>query len=150
MLIESVFFVMHVLVKGRDARMKPKINSTDFGSITIEGEKFEHDVVIRLDGSIKKRKKKLSKAIYGTSHVISLDEAMAIFEEKAERLIIGTGQNGLVRLSDEAADYFQKERCQVELLPTPEAIRTWNQAASKNQAEGAGRAKVIGLFHVTC
>ena len=58
----------------------------------------------------------------------------------AERLIIGTGQNGMVELSDEAADYFKRKQCQVELLVTPEAIRVWNEA------EGA----VISLFHVTC
>ena len=56
--------------------MKPKIEATSFGSITIDGQKFKKDVVIRLDGSVKKRKKKLSKRIYGTSHTISLDEAV--------------------------------------------------------------------------
>ncbi len=77
--------------------MKPIINSTRFGSITIEGVTFENDVVIRLDGEIEKRKKKLSKAIYGTSHKISLDEAKYLFEEGAEKLIIGTGQTDQVR-----------------------------------------------------
>ena len=120
--------------------MKPTINSTHFGSITIEGEKYENDVVIRLGGEIKKRKKKLSKAIYGTSHVISLDEAKHIFEERAERLIIGTGQTGMVKLSDEAADYFRKNKCQVQMLPTPEAIRIWNKSDGE----------IIALFHVTC
>jgi hypothetical protein len=47
---------------------------------------------------------------------------------------------GTVALSAEAAAYFKRHDCQVELLPTPEAIRVWNQAA------GA----VIGLLHVTC
>ncbi len=103
--------------------MKPKIDTTSFGSITIEGEKYENDVLIRLSGEVSKRKKKLSKAIYGTSHVISFDEAKYIFEDRAERLIIGTGQTGMVKLSDEAADYFRKNRCQVQLLSTPEAIR---------------------------
>lgn len=28
--------------------MKPHIDDTSFGSITIDGETFEHDVVIRL------------------------------------------------------------------------------------------------------
>jgi hypothetical protein len=51
--------------------MKPNIDSTTFGSITIEGTDFEHDVIIRLDGEVKKRKKKLSKAMYGTSHIVS-------------------------------------------------------------------------------
>jgi hypothetical protein len=120
--------------------MKPSIDQTAFGSITIEGTVFEHDVLIRLGGQVKKRKKKLSKAVYGTSHTLSLDEARHIYEDGAKRLIIGTGQYDNVRLSEEAADYFKRKRCPVELSPTPEAIRTWNKA------EGGA----IGLFHVTC
>jgi hypothetical protein len=120
--------------------VKPKIDRTTFGSITIAGTAFEHDVIIRLSGEVKKRKKKLSKAIYGTAHIVSLAEAERIFEVGAERLVIGTGQSGNVELSDEAANYFKQKSCLVEMLPTPEAIRAWNQA------EGA----VIGLFHVTC
>jgi len=120
--------------------MKPKIDKTEFGWILIEGVPFEHDVLIRLDGQVKKRKKKLSKAIYGTSHTVSLDEARYVYEEGAERLIVGAGQYGLVELSDEAAGYFERQGCRVELLPTPQAIQSWNEA------EGA----VIGLFHVTC
>lgn len=119
--------------------MKPRIDHTQFGSITIEGRVSEHDVIIRLSGQVDKRKKKLSKAIYGTSHIISLDEAKYIYENGAERLVIGTGQQGLVKLSSEAAEYLQ-HKCQVKLLPTQEAIQAWNEA------EGA----VIGLFHVTC
>jgi hypothetical protein len=54
--------------------------------------------------------------------------------------LIGAGQEGRVGLSEEAAVYFARNRCQVELLATPEVIPVWNQA------EGA----VIGLLHVTC
>jgi hypothetical protein len=132
-------------VKPRTERMQTSasrklIGRTSFGSITIAGEVFERDVIIRLDGRVKKRKKKLSKAIYGTSHVISLDEARHVYEEGAELLIVGAGQHGLVKLSEEADGYFKRRGCRVKLLPTPEAIRAWNEA------EGA----VIGLFHVTC
>jgi hypothetical protein len=45
------------------------IDSTTFGTITIDGKTYEHDVVVRLSGEIVKRKKKLSKRLYGTSHV---------------------------------------------------------------------------------
>ena len=48
--------------------MNPVINKTSFGSITVNGESYDHDIIISLDGKIKKRKKKLSKAVYGTSH----------------------------------------------------------------------------------
>jgi hypothetical protein len=120
--------------------MKPKIEATTFGSITIDGREIENDVILRLDGSVKKRKKKLSKKVYGTSHTISLDEAKYVYEKGAELLIIGAGQYDLVRLSDEAEEYFQKRGCRVKLMATPKAIRAWNKA------EG----KVVGLFHVTC
>ena len=40
--------------------MRPKIDGTVFGAITIEGEKYEHDVIIRLGGQVKKRKKTLA------------------------------------------------------------------------------------------
>jgi hypothetical protein len=120
--------------------MKPQIDRTMFGSITIEGDIYERDIVIRLNGKIKKRKKKLSKAVYGTSHTISLDEAKHVYQKGAERLIIGAGQYGLVELSDGAASYFERKGCQVDLLPMKKAIKAWNKA------EGA----VIGLFHITC
>jgi hypothetical protein len=120
--------------------LKPKINKTKFGSIAIAGELYEHDVLIRLDGKVEKRKKKLSKEVYGTSHIVSLAEAEQIYETGAERLIFGTGQSGMARLSDEAAGYFKRKGCQVELLPTPKAIKAWNEA----------KGAVIGLFHVTC
>ena len=120
--------------------MKPNIDETTFGSITIEGERFEHDVLIRLNGQIEKRKKKLSKAVYGTSHMVSQAEAEHTHEKGVKRLIIGTGQYNTVALSPEAADYFQRHHCQVELFPTPKAIQAWNKTS------GA----VISLFHVTC
>ena len=120
--------------------MKPHIDRTMFGSVTIEGEIYKRDVIIRLNGKIKKRKKKLSKAVYGTSHTISQDEAKHVYQKGAGRLIIGAGQYGLVELSDEAAGYFERRDCQVDLLPMKKAIKVWNKA------EGP----VIGLFHVTC
>src|SRR5713226_2289876 len=108
--------------------MKPGIDQTTFGSITVEGTTFEHDVLIRLSGQVEKRKKKLSKAIYGTSHILSLDEAKHIYEKGTLRLIIGTGQYDSVTLSEEAADYFKRKQCHVDLLPTPQAIRVWNES----------------------
>ena len=120
--------------------MKPKIEDTSFGSITIDGREIRNDVILRLDGLVKKRKKKLSKRVYGTSHTISLDEAKHVYEDGAELLVIGTGQYDLVRLSDDAQAYLEKHDCQTKLAATPDAIRLWNKA----------KGKVIGLFHVTC
>ena len=121
--------------------MKPIIDNTEFGSIRIEKSIFEHDVIINLDGNVKKRKKKLSKEIFGTSHIISLQEAKHIYEKRARLLVIGTGQYSRVNLSDEAENFFKQKKCKVKLQPTPKAIETWNKTNEQ---------KTIGLFHVTC
>lgn len=47
------------------------IEDAKFGSITIDGKTYEHDVIIHLSGKVEKRQKKLSKEKYGTSHIIS-------------------------------------------------------------------------------
>ncbi|WJR80945.1 MTH938/NDUFAF3 family protein [Bradyrhizobium sp. NP1] len=116
------------------------IDSTIFGAITIDGKTYEHDVIVRLSGKVVKRKKNLSKKLYGTSHVLSEDEAKFLFEKGCDQVVIGSGQMGNVRLSPEAEAYFERKDCEVLLKPTPEAIRTFNRS----------RAKRIGLFHVTC
>lgn len=117
-----------------------KIDGTAFGSITIGGKTYDHDVVIRLSHDVVKRKKKLSKRVYGTSHTVSEDEARFVYEKGCEELIFGTGQYGRAALSPEAAAFFDEMKCRVLAAPTPEAIQTFNEC----------RKPKIGLFHVTC
>ncbi|WP_243348581.1 Mth938-like domain-containing protein [Parabacteroides sp. FAFU027] len=120
--------------------MKPTIDTTTFGSITINGNLYDYDVMIGLNGHIRRRMKELSSGKYGTSHKISLEEAIYIFEKGAKQIIIGTGQTGYVVLSEEANQFFKDHGCTITLLPTPRAILAWNSA------EGF----VVGVFHVTC
>ena len=121
--------------------MKAIIDSTRFGSITVDGNKFDHDIIISLNGTVTKRKKKLSKEVYGTSHIVSLREAEFIYEEGAEQIIVGSGQYGALKLSEEAAGFFKDKNCIVELHPSPYAGEKWNTLQEKN---------CLGLFHVTC
>ena len=120
--------------------MKVQINDTSFGSITVEGERYEHDIIINLDGEVKKRKKKLSKAIYGSSHTISLPEIEYVYQDKAEGLIVGSGQYGVARLSEEASEFLKEKHCRLILKNTPDALEEWNSQ----------KGKWIGLFHITC
>lgn len=96
--------------------------------------------MIGLSGAVRKRKKKLSKRKYGTSHIVSKTEAKHIFENGCDLLVIGTGQEGNVRLSPEAERYFAKKKCKILLEPTPEAIQSFNRAEGHKMA----------LMHVTC
>jgi hypothetical protein len=93
-----------------------------------------------MNGSVEKRKKKLSKAVYGTSHTVSLDEIRYVHEQGAEGIIVGSGQYGVLELSGEAKSYLQEHQCELTILPTPKAIDEWNRKAGKH----------VGLFHITC
>lgn len=120
--------------------MKPIIEKTGYGNITVHGKKFKHDIIITLEGKIRKRNKKLSKQITKTSHFVSLDEARDIFEPGAKKIIVGTGQYGVLKLTDDARQFFEKEQCELISMDTPDAISAWNHA------EG----KAIAMFHVCC
>jgi hypothetical protein len=120
--------------------MKPFLSGTGFGWIDVGDERISHDILISLDGNVTKRKKKLSKEVYGTSHTISLAEAEHIYEDGAEALLIGGGQFGRIRLSPEAIEYFEKKNCRVDIYNTPQAVKVWNNTESG----------LIGLFHITC
>ena len=85
-----------------------RIDRSEFGSITVDGKTYDHDVMIGLSGRVSKRKKKLSKQQYGTSHVVSKAEVKAVFEKGCDVIIIGSGQEGNVHLSPEAENYFEE------------------------------------------
>src|SRR5260370_13772618 len=111
-----------MLERGSDQEVAMKIESTTFGAITIDGTTYQHDVVVRLSGKVVKRKKKLSKKLYGTSHVLSKDEAKFLFEKGCDQVVIGSGQMGNVQLSPEAEAYFDRTGWLVLLQPPPEPI----------------------------
>lgn len=116
------------------------IDGTRFGEITIDGRAYDHDVIIRLSGKVEKRRKRLSKEKYGTSHIISKAEAKFVFEDGAELIVVGAGQYGNVGLSPEASAFFDKKKCRVVVEPTPQALLTFNHSKGKRAA----------LMHVTC
>ena len=116
------------------------INGTRFGEIAIDGATYDHDVIIRLSGKVERRRKRLSKEEYGTSHVISKAEAKFVFEEGCDLIVVGAGQYGNVRLSPEASAFFEKRKCRVIVEPTPQALHTFNHSKGRKAA----------LMHVTC
>src|SRR5262249_19698610 len=103
--------------RNKDQAME--IEGTTFGTITIDGKTYEHDVIIRLSGEVVKRKKKLSKKYYGTSHVLSKDEAKFVFESGCEQLILGSGQMGNVHLSRKPRLISQRRAARFCCSPPP-------------------------------
>lgn len=115
------------------------IDSTEFGSITVEGKCYNYDLVITADGLIKKRSS-ISEDFYGTHHVICTEEVKEILASKPQVLVIGTGQYGACRLEAGISRECAKLGTKLIAEPTPKAIISFNST----------EARKAGLFHVTC
>jgi hypothetical protein len=111
-----------------------KIDGTSFGSITIDGKRYPHDVWVFTDGSIERRDR---------DHEFTLNELDLLLKGKPKIIVVGTGRYGCVRVDREAAELAVKHGVQVVDDITPNVIERYNEAVR------AGR-RVAGAFHVTC
>lgn len=134
------FFASFRVLRGSNTMHTPHIDSTRFGSITIDDIVYDHDVIVRLSGDIVKRNKKLSKHVTGSSHKVSDAEAEFALEAGCETVIVGSGQQGVLHLTNEALAVFEDQGCTVLVSPTPQAIQVFNRTPGPK----------VGLFHVTC
>lgn len=115
-----------------------KIEEFSFGRIKIDGEEYDHDVVIDR-GSIGKRDKKPSKALtekFGHTP-LSIKEDIPW---SCSCLIIGTGAYGRLPVTDEIKREAAQRRVDLVMMPTSEAIEKVNQADAGTNA----------ILHVTC
>ena len=110
-----------------------------FGTIEIDGRRYDHDVVVEA-GQVRKRKKRPSKAhraAFGHTPV-SIDEAIPW---SAHRLIIGTGASGAMPVMPEVLEEARSRGVDVVMLPTAAACEAL--AAEDSQSAAA-------ILHVTC
>ncbi len=119
-----------------------KITSIEskFGWISVNGEKYEKDIVIHSDGSITKRDKKKSKELkpdYGHTP-LSERELEFLPKEQFEALYIGTGHEAALPITPKALEILKKYNATI--LPTPEVIEKIEQE----------QRPFIALIHVTC
>ena len=117
--------------------MKPIIEASAPGRITINSQQFNYDIFIDLEGDVNKRIPYLPNRI-SSSLELTLEEANNLYDPHANEIIIGSGEKSQLRLSYEATDFFELKKCKIKLLPTQEAINYWNRY------EG----HALGLFHI--
>ncbi|MHA1124231.1 MAG: MTH938/NDUFAF3 family protein [Candidatus Heimdallarchaeota archaeon] len=120
------------------------IEKTKFGSITIDGEKYKHDIYILSDKTVERRKKELSKP-YSKGHtVIGPDEIKYLLSKKPKILVIGKGQFGILPMHLEAKKLLDKAKDLIIISnKTPVVIHMLNDLIKQN-------AKFVALLHVTC
>jgi hypothetical protein len=113
---------------------------TGFGWIETGGMRYDHDVVIHTDGSISKRKKKLSKPKkeeYGHTP-LSGEELVDLLKEKPRVVYIGTGQYGDLPLTPDATELLAPFVSVIK--PTPDILPLIEQE----------KQRYVAVLHVTC
>jgi hypothetical protein len=108
-----------------------------FGSISIDGITYEHDVVIDR-GHVEKRKKKPSKrfrAAFGHTP-LSIKEKIPW---KCRHLVIGTG-TGALPVMKEVKQEATRRKIKLVVVPTVQAIKALKENPDETNA----------ILHVTC
>ena len=118
----------------------PQLVAAGFGEITVGKKTYTRDVVIQVNGKVKKRKKSLAKELYGSSHTIGPKELEKVCRGGPAVLFVGTGHSGQAELNDDARQYLAQRSIECQALPTPEAVEAYNHCKERKAA----------LIHVTC
>jgi len=119
----------------------PYINSTKFGNIVIDNKKYNQVLIIK-DLIIERDYKKL-KELFNTSHKIGDWEVKELLKQNPEIIIIGTGQNGAMKVEQALIDKIQEKGIKVITEITSQAIETYNEYVKENK-------RVNALIHTTC
>ncbi|MEA1963540.1 MAG: MTH938/NDUFAF3 family protein [Candidatus Aerophobetes bacterium] len=110
-----------------------KINSSNFGSITVDNVTYKHDVYILPSGKVEER-------TYG--HTFAKEQAEYVLKEKPDVVFIGKGTSGLASLSSDARGLLEKEGIEIIEAKTPGIQDKFNELAKIK--------KVAAIIHVTC
>ena len=115
-----------------------QFDNFSFGSIQIDGNTYEHDVVIDR-GEISKRKKKVSKQFrdeFGHTR-LSIEENIPW---KCSQLVVGNGAYGRLPVRQEVRREAERLKIKLFVLPTIEAIEMLNHNPKDTNV----------ILHVTC
>lgn len=112
------------------------IKAYQFGSITINEEKYDHDVEVRDSGDVLSWWRK-------ESHVVDLEDIERALEQKPDVLIIGTGAYGVAKLTEKAQKAIKEQAIELIIEKTNDAVKIFNDFQKRQK-------KIIGLFHLTC
>jgi len=123
--------------------LKNMIEEYKFGSITISGKTYTEDVEVRWTDEVLKWWRK-------ESHVVDVEDVKRAIEQNPDTIIIGTGESGLVKVTEKAKKEIQSKGIKLIIDLTEQATKTFNVRKEESEEEEGKQEKVIGLFHLTC
>jgi hypothetical protein len=110
-----------------------KIDSAVYGSITVDGLTYRHDVYILPSGEVEERE-------YG--HTFTKDQVEHVLKENPDVVVVGMGTSGLASLSPDARALLEEKGIETVEADTPTVVNKFNELAETKT--------VAAIIHVTC
>jgi hypothetical protein len=110
-----------------------KINSSTYGSITIDHVTYNHDVYILPSGKVGERE-------YG--HTFTKEQAVRVLKGNPDVVITGKGTSGLASLSSDARALLEEKGVEIIEADTPDIVDEFNKLSEIKA--------VSAIVHVTC
>ena len=113
----------------------PQIESCRFGSVTIDGETYTRDVIVRPEGV-------LAGWWREDGHSLCREDLVDALEPGPEVLVIGCGASGVLRVPDQTRRWIAEQGVELLELPTGAACERYNELARER--------RVVAGLHLTC
>lgn len=111
-----------------------KIDSAEWGKITIDGKTHYSDMYVYWDGRAEPREK---------SHLFDISEFVKLLKKNPRIIVIGMGFNGVVKVPEEVLQMAEDRKVELFLETTPKAAEVFNAFAKEKK-------RVIAVLHSTC
>ncbi len=117
--------------------MKLRIDGYSFGRMTVGGREFMSDLILYPDGRIQ------DNWWRAQSHILLPGDITTVLDATPEKLVIGTGASGMMRVSESMVELCKNRGIEVEVCRTAAAVMRFNEAAEASTV-------VAACFHLTC
>ena len=112
------------------------IDSYQFGEITIDGTRFNNDVII------------LGETVQANwwrkqGHLLSSEDLESVIAAKPSVLVVGCGASGMMKVPEQTRQVLQQHNIQLEALNSYKAVQRFNELSKSG-------TKAAAALHLTC
>ena len=130
----------------------PKLESAGFGWLIADGARYDHDIIITVDGEIIPRPKHLSKKYGGSKTsrflarwhtVLGPEETESALVGDPEILLVGLGHFKQLPILPETKALLDERGVRLETASAPDVLTRYEQLRQEGK-------RVAAILHVTC
>lgn len=111
-----------------------RLEDYSFGHVVADGEPHSRDLIV-LPGRV------VGNWWRKDGHSLVMDDLRDVVDELPERLVVGAGAHGRLRPDPAVIEELDRRGVEVEVLPTDEAVRRYNELDEHRAA---------AALHLTC